>query len=140
MVVSQAKLIKVNLKHDGNKTKTAKELGISVPAVSKRIKHNPAIQKAILNVREEALKKAGLSRAFVYRGIKEGCLSKVVVIQDGKAKTTNVPDRSERHKYLKTALELHKDLDPDKEQSVQNIGAVIFNLMHNSERKVIDVV
>lgn len=140
MVVSQQKLLKVTLKHDGNKTKAAKELGISRPAVSQRIKRNPHIKKAILNVREAALIKAGLSRSFVYRGIKEGCQAKVVSVIDGIPTKTSLADHSTRHKFLKTALELHKDLDPDKEQSTQNIAAVIFAILHNPNRKVIDVV
>lgn len=140
MVVSQSKLIKVNAKHDGNHTKTAKELGISVAAVSKRISHNPHIKKAILNVREEALKKSGLTRSFVYRGIKQGCQAKIISTQNGKAKKTNIADHDTRHKYLKTALELHKDLDPDKEQSGTNIAAVIFQILHNPNRRGIEVV
>lgn len=140
MVVSQAKLLKSIVKHDGNQTKAAKELGIKQPSVHRRLVNNPHLKEAILNVREEALRKAGLSRSFVYRGIKEGCQAKVVVVADGKAIKTNTADHDTRHKYLKTALELHKDLDPDKEQSVQNIGSVIFNLVSNSTRKVIDVV
>lgn len=140
MVVTQDQLKKALIKVDGNVSKAAKILGIHKQSVHERLRNNPSIKKAILNVREEALKKAGLSREFVYRGIKEGCQSKIVVIQDGKAKQTNVADRDTRHKYLKTALELHKDLDPDKEQSVLNIGSVIFNLLSNPHRQVIDVV
>lgn len=139
MVVSQAKLLKVTIKHDGNHTKAAKELGVSRPAVTKRINSNPHIKQAILNVREEALKKAGLSRAFVYKGIKEGCKATLVAMVDGIPVQSKIADHSERHKFLKTALELHKDLDPDKEQSVLNIGSVIFNLLSKSNRKVIDV-
>lgn len=140
MVVSQKQLLKVAIKHEGNKNKTAKELGISHQAVGKRLKNNPHLKKAILNVREAAIQKSGLSRAFVYRGIKEGCKAKVIVISDGKASKTNIADHDTRHKYLKTALELHKDLDPDKEQSQQNIAMVIYNILHNPNRKVIDVV
>lgn len=140
MVVSHAKLLKSIIKNDGNQTKTAKELGIKQPSVHRRIQNNPTIKKAILNVREEALKKAGLSRAFVYKGIKEGCKSNVVATVDGIPVQSKIADHSERHKFLKTALELHKDLDPDKEQSVQNIGAVIFNLITNNNRKGIEVV
>jgi predicted transcriptional regulator len=145
MVIATKKLLKVTVKHDGNKTKIAKELGISRPAVSKRIKNNPHIQKAILNVREEAIKKAGLSRAFVYRGIKQGCQAKVVIVtenKDGKkvAKLTSIADHGERKHFLKIALLLHKDLEPDKEQSVQNIGAIIFQVLTNPNRERIQVV
>lgn len=140
MVVSQAKLLKTVLKHDGNESKAAKALGIKQQSVNDRIKRNPAIKKAILNVREEALKKSGLSRAFVYKGIKEGCKSRMVVVKDGVATLTKIIDRDTSHKYLKTALELHKDLDPDKEQSVQNIGAIIFQVLTNPDRKRIEVI
>lgn len=140
MVVTQKKLGKVLLKHDGNTARASKELGVSQEAINKRLRHNPQLKKAILNVREEALKKAGLSRAFVYKGIKEGCKAKVVSTIEGIPTQTNIADHGERHKFLKTALELHKDLDPDKEQSVLNIGSVIFNLLSNTKRQAIDVV
>lgn len=140
MVVSTKEFTKVLIKADGNLSKAAKELKISKQSICERVRNNPGIKQKILNVREEALKKAGLSRAFVYRGIKQGCQANLIVVQEGKAKKTRLADHDARHKYLKTALELHKDLDPDKEQSVQNIGAVIFNLIHNPNRKVIDVV
>lgn len=132
-------MLKLAIKHDGNQNKIAKEVGITHQAVSDRIKKNPHIRKAILNVREEALKKAGLSRQFVYKGIKEGCMAKVVGMVDGIPVQSKIPDHGERKHYLKLALELHKDLDPDKEQSVQNIAAVIFAVLANPNRKVIEV-
>lgn len=140
MVISTKRLLKATIKHDGNKAKIAKELGISRPTVSIRIKRNPSIQKAILNVREEALKKAGLSRTFIYRGIKEGCKARVVAVIDGIPTRTSLPDHSERKHFLKLGLQLHKDLDPDKEQSTQDIAAVLFAILNNANRKVIDVV
>lgn len=140
MVIETKKLLKVVIKHDGNKSRAAKELGLTQQAVSKRVNKNPHIQKAILNVREEALKKAGLSRTFVYRGIKEGCLAKVVAVIDGLPTKTNLADHGERKHFLKMALLLHKDLDPDKEQSVQNIAMIIFQVLTNPNRQRIDVV
>lgn len=139
MVVSQKKLLKAVIKHDGNQSKAAKDLGIKRQSVARRIK-NPAIKQAILNVREAALKQAGLSRAFVYKGIKEGCKANVVATVDGIPVQSKIADHSERKHFLKIALELHKDLDPDKEQSKDNISTVIFNILHNSMRKVIDVI
>lgn len=140
MVVSQKKFTKVVIKHDNNMAKAAKELGVTKQAVSKRLRKNPAIKQAILNVREAALKQAGLSRAFVYKGIKEGCKATVVSTVDGLPFETKIADHSERKHFLKIALELHKDLDPDKEQSKDNISTVIFNIIHNPIRKVIDVI
>ena len=58
MVISTKKLSKLIIKHDGNQHKAAKEAGISQPAISNRLKKNPQLSKAILNVREEALKRA----------------------------------------------------------------------------------
>ena len=145
MVIATKKLLKVAVKHDGNKTRIAKEVGLTRQAVSKRINKSPQIKKAILNVREEALKKAGLSRTFVYRGIKQGCLAKVVVVAENNkgrtvAKLSSIADHGERKHFLKMALLLHKDLEPDKEQSVQNIGAIIFAILTNPNRKRIQVV
>ena len=140
MVISTKKLSKLIIKHDGNQHKAAKEAGISQPAISNRLKKNPQLSKAILNVREEALKRAGLSRTFVYRGIKQGCQANVIMFDNHRAIKTRLADHDTRHKFLKTALELHKDLDPDKEQSTQNIGTVIFNLLHATGPQVIDVV
>ncbi len=140
MVVSQKNLLKLAIKHDGSPTKIAKETGITHQAVSDRIKKNPHIKKAILNVREEALKKAGLSREFVYKGIKEGCKANVVAMVDGIPVQSKIADHGERKHYLKIALLLHKDLDPDKEQSVQNIGSIIFQVLTNPKRERIEVV
>lgn len=140
MVVSQTKLLKALIKHDGNHTHAAKELGIAQTSVSKRVRKNPHIKQAILNVREEALKKAGLSRSFIYKGIKEGCKANVVAVVDGIPVQSKIADHGERKYYLKIALELHKDLDPDKEQSVQNIGAIIFQVLTNPNRQRIEVV
>lgn len=140
MVVSKKNFQKLAIKHDGHPTKIAREAKITPQAVSHRLKHNPLIKQKILNVREEALKKAGLSRAFVYRGIKEGCQANIIVVDGNKATKTKIADHSIRHKFLKTSLELHKDLDPDKEQSVQNIGAIIFQVLHNPNRERIQVV
>lgn len=140
MVIETKKLLKVAIKHDGNTHKIGRELGITHQAVSKRIINNPKIKKAILNVREEALRQAGLSRSFIYKGIKEGCKAVVVDTIDGLHCKTKIADHDTRHKFLKTALELHKDLDPDKEQSVQNIGAIIFQVLTNPNRQRIEVV
>lgn len=140
MVVSQAKLIKVNIKHDGNKTKTAKELGISVPAVSKRINNNPAIKNAILNVREEAMKKAGITRTKVYKVIAEGLKANQTYVVDGTLKTSKIADRKERRENAKLSLLLFKDLEPDKEYSVNNIANVVYNVLINTNRKVVEVV
>lgn len=140
MVVSHKQLTKAVLKADGNLSKAAKMLGIKKQSVAGRIKRKPALKQAILNVREEALKRAGLTRSMVYSTIKAGLKSNVVVINDGKAKTSNVPDRHERREHAKLALQLFKDLDPDKEQSKDNIAAVIFNIVHNGKRQVIDVI
>ena len=140
MVVEEKKLLKALIKHDGNQCKTAKALGIAQASVNRRVKNNPHIQQKILNVREEALKKAGLSRSFIYKGIKEGCQAKVIAVIDGVPVKTKIADHGERKHFLKLGLELHKDLDPDKEQSVQNIGAIIFQILTKPKREVIDVV
>lgn len=140
MVIDTKKLLKAVVKNDGNHTKAAKELGIRQQSVTRRVNKNPAIKKAILNVREEALKKAGLSRAFVYKGIKEGCKATVIADKSGTPFETDIADHSVRKHFLRIALELHKDLEPDKEQSVQNIGAIIFQVLHNPNRQRIDVV
>jgi hypothetical protein len=140
MVITKKNLLKLAIKHDGNQSKIAKAAGLTHQAVSDRLKKNPLLKQKIMNVREEALKRAGLTRAFVYRGIKEGCQAKLIGTVDGVPFKTNIADHDTRHKYLKTALELHKDLDPDKEQSVQNIGAIIFQVLHNPNRQRIEVV
>ncbi len=137
--VSKKNLMKALIKYDGNHTQAAKSLGLAQATVTKRVNQNPKIKQAILNVREEALKKAGLTRSFVYLGIKKGCQAQVVAVIDGIPVQTKLADHTNRHKFLKTALELHKDLDPDKEQSVQNIATVIFNLIQNPNRQVIEV-
>lgn len=128
------------LKADGHQSKAAKILGVTKQAVQKRLRNNPLLKQKILNVREEALKKAGLTRSFVYAGIKSGCKAVVIDTIEGLHCKTRIPDHDTRHKFLKTALELHKDLDPDKEQSVQNIGAIIFQVLHNPNRERIEVV
>lgn len=140
MVISTKQLSNAVLSTDGNQTRAAKKLGITKQAIQKRLRNNPQLKKAILNVREEALKRAGLSRSFVYRGIKQGCQANVIKTIDGLPIKTNIADHDTRHKFLKTALELHKDLDPDKEQSVQNIGAIIFQVLSNPHRQRIEVV
>lgn len=141
MVVSQKKLLKVAVKHDGNLTHAGKELGISHQALSKRIKKNPEIKKAILNVREAALQKAGLSRTVVYKRIREGLDAKIPIpTKDGNLKKSNMPDMKERREYAKIALLLHKDLDPDKEQSTNTVANIILNLIQNVHRETIQVV
>lgn len=140
MVVSNKKLTKTVIEFDGNQTQAAKKLGIRRQSLNKRLQRNPAIKQKILNVREEALKKAGLTRSFVYAGIKAGCKAVIVDTIEGLHCETKIADHDTRHKFLKTALELHKDLDPDKEQSVQNIAAIIFQVLHNPNRQVIEVV
>ena len=68
----------------------------------------------------------------------------VVVAENNKgrtvAKLSSIADHGERKHFLKMALLLHKDLEPDKEQSVQNIGAIIFAILTNPNRKRIQVV
>jgi predicted transcriptional regulator len=141
MVIDTKKFQKVAIKYDGHKTKIAKEIGITSQAVGKRIKQNPHIQKAILNVREEALKRALINRTVVYSRLRKGLDSRVVYLKDGIPKQSRIADRHEIREYSKLCLQLFKDLDPDKEQSTQNIATVIFNLLHKSTgSQVIDVV
>lgn len=138
--MSQKKLLKLAIKHDGNQSKVAKAAGVTHQAVSNRLKKNPLLKQKILNVREAALKQAGLTRSFIYRGIKEGCKATVIASRNDIPFKTGIADHAERKHFLKMGLLLHKDLDPDKEQSVQNIGAIIFQVLHNPDRKRIEVV
>lgn len=139
MVVTTKELLKTVLKYDGNENQAAKALGVKQQSVNDRIKRNPDLKKAILNVREEALKKAGITRALVYGTLKAGLKSNIVVVANGKAKSSNVPDRHERREHAKLCVQLLRDLEPDKEQSVENISTVIFNIISNDKRQVIDV-
>lgn len=140
MVVSQAKLLKVAIKHDGNLTKSSKELGISPQAVSKRVRNNPQIKKAILNVREEALKNAGITRTKVYKTIAEGLKANIVATVDGIPVQSKVPDRKERRENAKLSLLLFKDLEPDKEQSANNVANIILSLVQHIHREPVQVV
>lgn len=140
MVITTKKLIKAVIETDGNQTQAAKKLGIRTQSLHKRIQKNPHIKQAILNVREEALKKAGLSRSIIYKRVREGLDAKLVTVVDGKLVRLNAPDFKERREHAKIGLQLHKDLDPDKEQSGTNIAAVIFAILHNPKREGIEVV
>lgn len=140
MVVSQKELIKVAIKNDGHTYNTAKELGISHQAVHQRINKNPNLKKAVLNAREQALKAAGLSRSKVYKSLAEGLKAKVVVIHEGKASETKIPDHNVRHKYGNTVLQLYRDLkDEDNQTPISSIGALVFNIVTSSKREVIEI-
>ena len=140
MVVDTKKLLKVVVKHDGNKTKAAKELRLTQQAVSKRVNRNPEIKQKILNVRDEAMRRAGISRSIVYRRIREGLDAKVVATVEGIPTQTNIKDHKERREHAKLCLQLFKDLEPDKEFAINNIATVIFNVLTQTKREKIKVI
>lgn len=132
MVVTKKNLIKLAVKHDGNRRKIAKIVGASPQAISDRFKKNPEIETAVLNAREQALKNAGITRELVYRTVKKGLYAK-----SGK----NV-DYRERRESAKLCLQLHRDLDPTGEEAGNNItsiSAIIYNIVTQTQRDLIEV-
>lgn len=124
MIASKKKLEKTLLKVDGSITEASKKLGISQQAIAERLKRDPSIKENVAAARAMALKKAGISRARVYKGISEGLDAKLVIIKDGDAVETEAPDHKERRENRKIALQLLGDLD----QETQG-GEKIFNLV-----------
>ena len=66
-----------------------------------------------LEVREENLIKAGVTRKKVYEALEKGILAKKTVVEydaDGNGKTVEVSDLVVAHKYVETALKVFGDL------------------------------
>lgn len=151
MVASEEKFTKVLIKTELNGQRAAKKLGCSPTAVYKRLRENPEIRKKILNARELALKRAGLTRVKVYKKLAEGLdstkvISCNVVAPDGEGMRdagsmtkdfVDVPDYATRHKYVETALRLHRDLTPDDDDDHR--GKVIVNIFRPEPYKTMDI-
>lgn len=138
--ISEKVFAKALIKHDGSSTQAARALGITRQVVNKRLRRNPGLQKKILSVREEALKSAGITRSKVYRIIAEGLRAKLIRTVDGIPSESKLPDYTERRENVKICLSLFGDMrTDDAEGTVSNVGMMIFNIVNNQERKVIDV-
>jgi hypothetical protein len=74
----------------------------------KAVLAKPKVQRAILRAMEEA----GITEKLIARTMKEGLKARHSVYQDGK-RVAQEPDHGNRHKFLKTALELRGDLERD---------------------------
>lgn len=139
-VVPDKKFLELAIKHDGQPAAIAKEAGLSRQSVDQRIRNNPHIKAKVLTVREEALKAAKVSRIKVYRKLAQGLDAKIINTVDGLSIKTNIPDQKEIRETSKIFLQLMGDLkEDDKEGAVSNVGMLIFNIVSNPNRKIIDV-
>lgn len=114
MVATEEKLIKVAAKHGGNCTKTAKEIGITHQAVSKRLNENPHLKEKIQSIKDAALKKSGLSLVKAFKRTAEALDAK----QYSFGKKTQSPDHDIRLKASKLTAEFYDVLNkPDQQLS-----------------------
>lgn len=133
MVVSQAKLLKVILKNDGNHTKAAKEIGISQAAVSKRLIKNPNIVKTLLSIREQALKQAGLKLSKAYQRVDEAL--------DAKSQSFGIETRYADHDVRLKAAKLTHDIYHPNEKNNDSIGiSNVFNFFVPSKTPIKDII
>lgn len=116
MIASAEKLSKAIIKHGGNQHKAAKELGMSQPSISTRLTRNPELKQKILNAREKAMQRAGMTRSKVYETAVEGLKANVVSSFEGQAIESDAPDYKERRESVKLCLQLFRDLEVDSNQ------------------------
>lgn len=109
------------VKSDGSPTKMAKILGVSKPTAHQHLQ-KPDIKKLVLDEREKALKKAGLTRVRAYKRVKEAL--------DANTLSFGVPTKNADHdirlKAAKLTAELHGDLKTA--QSGEGGANIIVNM------------
>lgn len=109
------RLKKLYIKHEGNKSRIAKELGVTPPAVDKRF--NNAVGQEVQRTLEDEVKivakKLGISLTWYIKKLKEGSI---------KPKYKRTVDYAVRHKYLVTLGEVLK--------YVKQVGTTVDNSRH----------
>lgn len=118
MVATEEKLLEVMAK-EPSQGKAAKKLGISQPAISKRLKENPHLKEKIQDIRLQAIKKSGLSLVKAFKRVNEALDAKQTLFGGKKSK---LPDHDIRLKAAKQTAEIHH---VTKEQGESDAGRPI---------------
>lgn len=125
MVVSEKELLKAVVKHP-SQTKAAKALGITQQSVNDRIKRNPHLKEKIQDIRQEAIKKSGLSLVKAFKRVNEALDAN----QYAFGKKSKAPDHDIRLKAAKQTAEIHhvtKESEPDAGRPIVVMPVVVVN-------------
>lgn len=135
-------------KNNFNKTATAKELGITQPAVTQRLK-KPDVKKMVDDIIEENLRRARITPTRLYKKISEGLEATRVIgrksdnqqddggnnDQDGLLRE---PDFKERREYVQLGLKLMGHVRSDDESRKAQQINIIYGY-RTEQPKIIDI-
>lgn len=87
----------------------------------KAVLGKPRVQSALL----KALEEEGVSTQFLARTIREGLAAEKSVFHEGR-RVAQEPDHANRHRFVRTTLQLTGDLQPDAADQGDTWEAMIF--------------
>lgn len=92
----------------------------SAANIASHLNQNPLVQAEI----EHILAQREITRDSVAQKLNEGANARVVVLKDGEAIETSVPDHNIRHKYVKDQAEM-LEMFPSKKIETRNLNVDI---------------
>ncbi len=111
------RLTKAVIKHKGNQSEMARELGVTRQTIQKQI-HDPAIEKTFIQIMEAS----GIDDKRLAKVMDEG-LSASKYMMFGKKK---IEDHQTRHKFLETALKVKKLITGDNAGGQIQVNVAAF--------------